>query len=162
MHILINMNYIGFYLCYLLQTAKLINVLSSVLTQLFHKVKEVQCNFLWAAGTSSVWGRWSSSWAFNSHAINWSMFKHLIWRNSVKGKILVLLKGTILILVYVGCTFFHAPTFLIVIPKVWMPTIPTPRLHFIPADCSFSNANGSSLGLGFLPCQLATGSVGRI
>lgn len=45
MHILINMNYIGFYLCYLLQTAKLINVLSSVLTQLFGKVKEVQRNF---------------------------------------------------------------------------------------------------------------------
>lgn len=39
------MNYIGFYLCYLLQTAKLINVLSSVLTQLFGKVKEVQRNF---------------------------------------------------------------------------------------------------------------------
>lgn len=34
--------------------------------------------------------------------------------------------------------------------------------HFIPADCSFSNANGASLGLGFLPCQLATGAVGRI
>lgn len=49
MHILINMNYIGFYLCYLLQTAKLINVLSSVLTQLFRKVKEVQHNFLCAA-----------------------------------------------------------------------------------------------------------------
>lgn len=45
MHILINMNYIGFYLCYLLQTAKLINVLSSVLTQLFRKVKEVPRNF---------------------------------------------------------------------------------------------------------------------
>ena len=54
MHILINMNYIGFYLCYLLQTAKLINVLSSVLTQLFRKVKEVQRNFLRAAGTLSV------------------------------------------------------------------------------------------------------------
>lgn len=52
MHILINMNYIGFYLCYLLQTAKLINVLSSVLTQLFHKVKEVQRNFQCAARTS--------------------------------------------------------------------------------------------------------------
>lgn len=44
------MNYIGFYLCYLLQTAKLINVLSSVLTQLFRKVKEVQRNFPRAAG----------------------------------------------------------------------------------------------------------------
>ena len=39
MHILINMNYIGFYLSYLPQSAKLINVLSSVLTQLFYKVK---------------------------------------------------------------------------------------------------------------------------
>ena len=40
MHILINMNYIGFYLCYLHSTAKLINVLLSVLTQLFSKVTE--------------------------------------------------------------------------------------------------------------------------
>lgn len=43
--------------------------------------------------------------------------------------------------------------------------LPNPPLllpHFIPADCSFSNANGASLGLGFLPCQLATGAVGRI
>lgn len=61
MHILINMNYIGFYLCYLLQTAKLINVLSSVLTQLFRKVKEVQRSFPRAApGTLSV-GRLSGS-----------------------------------------------------------------------------------------------------
>ena len=57
MHILINMNYIGFYLCYLLQTAKLINVLSSVLTQLFRKVKEVQHNFLCAAGAFTVEGK---------------------------------------------------------------------------------------------------------
>ena len=34
------MNYIGFYLCYLHSTAKLINVLLSVLTQLFSKVTE--------------------------------------------------------------------------------------------------------------------------
>lgn len=61
MHILINMNYIGFYLCYLLQTAKLINVLSSVLTQLFRKVKEVQHNFLWATGTFSVEGKLNSA-----------------------------------------------------------------------------------------------------
>lgn len=59
MHILINMNYIGFYLCYLLQTAKPINVLSSVLTQLFRKVKEVQRNFLRAAPRTLSVGRGS-------------------------------------------------------------------------------------------------------
>lgn len=44
--------------------------------------------------------------------------------------------------------------------KVW--TSPPLLLRFIPADCSFSNVNGARLGLGFLPCQLATGAVGRI
>lgn len=50
------MNYIGLYLCYLPQTAKLINVLSSVLTQLFlQSQRKVRCNFLRAAaGTFSV------------------------------------------------------------------------------------------------------------
>lgn len=47
-----------------------------------------------------------------------------------------------------------------IITKVW--TSPPLLLRFIPADCSFSNANGARLGLGFLPCQLATGAVGRI
>lgn len=47
-----------------------------------------------------------------------------------------------------------------IITKVWMST--PLLLRFIPADCSFSNANGARLGLGFLPCQLATGAVGRI
>lgn len=47
-----------------------------------------------------------------------------------------------------------------IITKVWR--VPPLLLRFIPADCSFSNANGARLGLGFLPCQLATGAVGRI
>lgn len=162
MHILINMNYIGFYLCYLLQTAKLINVLSNVLTQLFRKVKEVQCNFLWAAGTSWVWGRWSSSCAFKSHAVNWSMFKHLIWINLCEGQNLSFVERDYF---YFGLFWVHGLSntllrFWFSFQKFGCPHLA--QLHFIPADCSFSNANGSSLGLGFLPCQLATGSVGQI
>ncbi|MEQ2205679.1 hypothetical protein XENOCAPTIV_008988, partial [Xenoophorus captivus] len=48
---------------------------------------------------------------------------------------------------------------LCIIAKDWNPPS---LLRFIPADCSFSNVNGARLGLGFLPCQLATGAVGRI
>lgn len=82
----------------------------------------------------------------------------------MKGKILVLSNGTILILVDVGCMAFLTRSYgVIPVPKVLdAPPSHTRTQHFIPADCSFSNANGSSLGLGFLPCQLATGSVGQI
>lgn len=87
MHILINMNYIGFYLCYLLQTAKLINVLSSVLTQLFRKVKEVQRNFPRVArNIFSGKGKRLNCAASErdttdgkTHVMNWNVFDSNIW-----------------------------------------------------------------------------------
>lgn len=174
------MNYIGFYLCYLLQTAKLINVLSSVLTQLFRKVKEVQRNFPRAApGTLSA-GRGGGSPPDGdaTHGVAGNELTRLsclgpgrlrptwVQQKSARLELSAVFPGhnglpdTVL---------RPAPHLLGVATKVWTcplpnpPAPPTPLLlRFIPADCSFSNANGVGQGLGFLPCQLATGAVGRI
>lgn len=158
------MNYIGFYLCYLLQTAKLINVLSSVLTQLFGKVKEVQRNFPPFSGE----GEAASPTETRPTATT-------LMKRQRRGLCGPLASGRETCWLWISGPqwapdngrYVHALHLLGVATKVWTchpplsthhPPVPLLLLlRFIPADCSFSNANGVGQGLGFLPVSWPLG-----